>query len=93
MSSLSPKFIDSLHFDSSHLADLRKLGEFRGKQSLFSKKSQEALKVLKQHAIIESVESSNRLEQITAPYKANAKGRQIDSIFCRIEYYRVIGET
>ena len=69
MSSLSPKFIDSLNFTSSHLADLRRLGEFKGKQDLFSKKSQEALKVLKQHAIIESVESSNRLEQITAPYK------------------------
>ncbi|MYE07648.1 MAG: hypothetical protein F4X95_02720 [Oligoflexia bacterium] len=69
MQSLSPKFIDSLNFTSSHLADLRKLGEFRGRQDLFSKKSEEALKVLKQHAIIESVESSNRLEQITAPYQ------------------------
>ena len=69
MQSLSPKFIDSLNFTSSHLADLRKIGEFRGKQDLFSKKSKEALKVLKQHAIIESVESSNRLEQITAPYQ------------------------
>ena len=69
MQSLSPKFIDSLNFTSSHLADLRKLGEFRGKQDLFSKKSKEALKALKQHAIIESVESSNRLEQITAPHQ------------------------
>ena len=69
MQSLSPKFIDSLNFTSTHLADLRKLGEFKGKQDLFSKKSKESLKVLKQHAIIESVESSNRLEQITAPYQ------------------------
>ena len=69
MQSLSPKFINSLNFTSSHLADLRKIGEFRGKQDLFSKKSKEALDALKQHAIIESVESSNRLEQITAPYQ------------------------
>lgn len=69
MQSLSPKFIDSLHFTSSHLATLRRLGEFKGKQDLFSKKSKETLQVLKQHAIIESVESSNRLEQITAPYE------------------------
>ena len=69
MQSLSPKFIDSLNFTSSHLAYLRKLGEFRGKQDLFSKKSKEVLEVLKKHAIIESVESSNRLEQITAPYQ------------------------
>lgn len=69
MRSLNKKFIDSLNFTGSHLADLRKLGEFRGKQALFSKKSKEALKILKHHAIIESVESSNRLEQITAPYQ------------------------
>ena len=69
MSSFSPKFINSLVFTSSHLSILRKLGEYRGKQDLFSKKSKEALEVLKQHAIIESIESSNRLEQITAPYK------------------------
>ena len=69
MQALSPKFIDSLNFTSSHLADLRRLGEFKGKQDLFSNKSKESLKALKQHAIIESVESSNRLEQITAPYK------------------------
>ncbi len=69
MQSLNAKFIDSLSFTSSHLADLRKLGEFRGKQDLFSKKSKESLKILKQHAVIESVESSNRLEQITAPYQ------------------------
>ena len=69
MRSLNLKFIDSLNFTSSHLADLRKLGEFRGKQDAFNKKSKEALKILKKHAIIESIESSNRLEQITAPYQ------------------------
>ena len=47
MHSLSLKFIDSLNFTSSHLADLRKLGEFRAKQDLFNKKSKEALKILK----------------------------------------------
>ena len=69
MASINLKFIDSLKFNKSHLADLKKLGEFKGKQDLFNKKSQEALKMLKYHSIIESVESSNRLEQITAPYQ------------------------
>ena len=69
MSSLSPKFVNSLNFTSSHLSILRKLGEYRGKQDLFNKKSKEVLEALKQHAIIESIESSNRLEQITAPAK------------------------
>ncbi len=69
MKSLNPQFINSLNFTSTHIADLRKLGEYCGKQDLFRKKSKEALKILKQHSIIESVESSNRLEQITAPYQ------------------------
>ncbi|MDE0118558.1 MAG: Fic family protein [Bdellovibrionales bacterium] len=69
MKSFSPKFINSLSFNSSHLSTFKKLGEYRIKQGLFSKQSKKTLEVLKQHAIIESVESSNRLEQITAPYK------------------------
>ena len=69
MKSLNPQFISSLNFTSAHLADLRKLGEYCGKQDLFRKKSKKALEILKQHSIIESVESSNRLEQITAPYQ------------------------
>ena len=69
MISLSSKFIDSLKFAGSHLAGLRKIGEFRGKQELFNRKSKEAMEGLKKRAVIESVESSNRLEQITAPYQ------------------------
>ncbi len=69
MLSFNQKFIDSLKFTGFHLSVLRQLGEYRGRQLVFRKKSQEVLKTLKQHAMISSVESSNRLEQITAPYK------------------------
>ena len=69
MKSFSPKFVNSLSFKSSHLSIFKKLGEYRIKQDLFNTKSKKVLEALKQHAIIESVESSNRLEQITAPYK------------------------
>ena len=69
MKSLNLKFIDSLSFKSSHLSTFKKLGEYRIKQDLFSKQSKKTLEILKQNTIIESVESSNRLEQITTPYK------------------------
>ncbi|HYH85646.1 MAG TPA: hypothetical protein VEX60_09185 [Pyrinomonadaceae bacterium] len=46
---------------SWHLADL---GEARGRQELFTKQSPQKLKVLREHAIIESAVSSNRIEGI-----------------------------
>lgn len=44
------------------------MGEHRGRQALFCKQSPEVLESLKEVAIIESSESSNRLEGITAPH-------------------------
>lgn len=41
------------------------LGEARGKQELFTKQSPQKLKVLRQHALIESAVSSNRIEGVT----------------------------
>ena len=47
---------------SWYLADL---GEARGKQDLFTKQSPQKLKVLREHALIESAVSSNRIEGVT----------------------------
>lgn len=44
-----------------YLADL---GEFRGKQELFTRQSPQRLKVLREHALIESAVSSNRIEGV-----------------------------
>lgn len=41
------------------------LGEARGKQELFMRQSRQRLKVLRQHALIESAVSSNRIEGVT----------------------------
>jgi Fic family protein len=41
------------------------LGEARGKQELFTKQSPQKLKVLREHALIESAISSNRIEGVT----------------------------
>ena len=67
MHSLSRKFLDDLRFSASDLKSLQALAEYRGKQELFSRQSPQVLESLRQVAMIESGESSNRLEGITAP--------------------------
>ena len=47
---------------SWYMADL---GESRGKQELFTRQSPQRLKVLREHALIESAVSSNRIEGVT----------------------------
>lgn len=54
---------------SWYLADL---SEYRGKQDLYTRQSPQRLKTLRQHAIIESAVSSNRIEGVTvAPHRVN----------------------
>jgi Fic family protein len=50
---------------SWYLADL---GEARGKQELFTKQAPQKLKVLREHALIESAVSSNRIEGVTVDH-------------------------
>lgn len=52
------------------LSSVRMLGEYRGRQTLYAEQSPEVLESLKRAAIIQSAESSNRIEGITA-----ARGR------------------
>lgn len=44
---------------------LSDLGEFRGKQELYTRQSPQRLKALREHALIESAVSSNRIEGIS----------------------------
>lgn len=44
---------------------LSDLGEYRGKQELYTRQSPQRLKTLREHALIESAVSSNRIEGIT----------------------------
>ena len=44
---------------------LDKLGEFRGKQELYTRQSPQKLRILREHAIIESAVSSNRIEGVS----------------------------
>jgi len=68
MSSFGIKYLDSLSFSSKHVSTLKKIGEYKGKQELFSQQTPETLESLQQVAIIESSESSNRMEGVTAPH-------------------------
>ena len=69
MRSLDPAFLNSLRLSTEQGATLRKIGEHKGRQALFERQTPEALKALKQVALIESSESSNRIEGIVAPHK------------------------
>lgn len=51
---------------SWYLADL---GEWRGKQELFTRQAPQKLKVLREHALIESAVSSNRIEGVETEQK------------------------
>jgi Fic family protein len=64
MHSLSPDGLARLRFDSQQLATLRALGEYRGKQQLYVAQSPEVLRDLREVAVVESTESSNRLEGV-----------------------------
>ncbi len=64
MHSLTAEYLDALSFDAQQLATLRKLGECLGRQTLFERQAPEVLEGLKHTAVIESTESSNRLEGI-----------------------------
>src|SRR5438093_3768026 len=59
---------------------LADLGEARGKQELFTRQSPQRLKVLREHALIESAISSNRIEGVEVePSRIGAilSGRQL----------------
>ncbi len=64
MNSLTKKYLERLKFTPAHVASLRALGEYRGKQELFTRRSPEALTSLQKLAMVESTVSSNRLEGI-----------------------------
>jgi len=49
------------------LSTVRVIGEFKGKQDLWRERFPEVLKRLQEVAIIQSTESSNRIEGVTAP--------------------------
>ncbi|OCQ92637.1 cell filamentation protein Fic [Nostoc sp. MBR 210] len=67
MQSFEPGFIESQPITQNLLRTIRLIGEYKGKQDLFKEQSPQILETLRQAAVIQSTESSNRIEGITAP--------------------------
>lgn len=72
MKSFVPGFLEAQPLTQSLLQTVRLLGEYKGKQELFSTQAPQVLETLRQVAIIQSVESSNRLEGVTARFETIA---------------------
>ena len=64
MKSLDRDFLERQAIPLETAGTLRVLGEYRGKQELFARQTPQVLNTLKQVAITQSAESSNRIEGI-----------------------------
>lgn len=69
MKSIEKQYIENLKFSPEIIASLRSIGEYKGKEELYTRQSPDTLEKLLESAIVESTESSNRIEGITAPHK------------------------
>lgn len=69
MKSFEHGFLDRLLVSQGMLQAVGALREFKGRQDLHRQQVPQALETLRQAAIIQSTESSNRIEGITAPLK------------------------
>jgi Fic family protein len=67
MRSLDPAFLESQPITPSLLTAIREVGEYKGKQDLFREQAPQVLRTLLEAAIIQSTESSNRIEGVVAP--------------------------
>lgn len=67
MRSLYVEFLENQTIPTLMSGSLQKLGRYQGKQELLFRRRPELLKNLKYQAMIESVESSNRIEGVIVP--------------------------
>lgn len=64
----APQYLDAIRLTAGDGSTLNALGERRGRQELFRRQTPELLSALREAAIIESSESSNRIEGVVAPH-------------------------
>lgn len=69
MKSLRGGFLFRHTVTQNVLQAVRLLGEYKGKEQLFKNQIPQALDTLRKAAVIQSTESSNRIEGITAPHE------------------------
>ncbi|XEU87650.1 Fic family protein [Tistrella mobilis] len=66
MSSFVPAILDQINLPPKLVRTVRAIGEHKGRQDLYRLQAPEKLENLRQIAVIQSVESSNRIEGVTA---------------------------
>ncbi len=67
MQSFEQTFFNQQPITQKLLQTIRLIGEYKGKQELYKQQAPQVLETLRQTAIIQSTESSNRIEGITVP--------------------------
>ena len=67
MKSFEPGMLEDMPIRHQLLNIVRKISEYKGKQDLYQRQSPQVLETLRQVALIQSTESSNRIEGVTAP--------------------------
>jgi len=68
MKSFETGFLEHQRIPQNLLRTIRLLGEFKGKEEVYKQQSPQVLETLRQAAVIQSTESSNRIEGVTAPH-------------------------
>ncbi len=69
LSTFNSGYLSQFHISPQVLSATTQLGEYRGKQELFQRQIPQVLDTLRQSAIIQSTESSNRIEGIVISSK------------------------
>lgn len=64
--SFSPGFLEAQPVSPGLVQVVRLLGEYKGKEALYLRQTPQVLEALRESAVIQSTESSNRLEGVTA---------------------------
>ena len=67
MRSFEPGFLERQPIPPTLLTTIREIGEHKGRQRLFREQAPQVLDTLRQVAVIQSTESSNRIEGVLAP--------------------------
>ncbi len=68
MKSFAQGFLETQRIPQNLLRTIRLLGEYKGKEEVFNEQSPQVLETLRQAAVIQSTESSNRIEGVVAPH-------------------------
>ena len=68
MKSFEAGFLEKQRIPQNLLRTIRLLGEYKGKEDVFKQQAPQVLDTLRQTAIIQSTESSNRIEGVVAPH-------------------------